>query len=84
MHAKLVEQVVEARDALGIALAVAVPLFLNHRGAAGNGELAQALSDAGLPVFYSIRDAARAMRRLLDWDTRRQQRAADANTGDAS
>ena len=84
MHAKLVEQVVEARDALGIALAVSVPLFLNHRGAAGNGELAQACPTLACPSFYSIRDAARTMRRLLDWDTRRQQRAADANTGDAS
>ncbi len=72
----MIAEIVEARRRHGIAVAMVVPLSIDHRHGESNAELARMISDAGLPLYYNIRDAARAMRRLLTWETRRAERAA--------
>ena len=50
---------------------------MDHRHGGSNAELARMISDAGLPLYYNIRDAARAMKRLLTWNTRQTERLAE-------
>ena len=73
---KMIAEIAEARERHGIAIAVVVPISIDHRHGQSNAELARMISDAGLPLYYSIRDAARAIRRLLTWETRRAERAS--------
>ncbi len=72
----MIEQIASARERHGIALSVVVPIQLDHSSGRMNAEMAGMMSEAGLPVYYSIRDAARAMRRLLTWSDKRAERAA--------
>ncbi len=72
---KMIAEIADARERLGIAIAMVVPINIDHRHGQSNAALARMISDAGLPLYYNIRDAARAMRRLLTWNTRRTERA---------
>ena len=71
----MIAEINEARARHGIAIAMVVPISLDHRHGQSNAELARMISESGLPLYYNIRDAARAMRRLLTWNTRRAERA---------
>ena len=73
---KMIAAVAEARDRHGLAIAIVVPINFDHRHGQSNAELARMISDAGLPLYYNIRDAARAMNRLHNWNTRRAERSA--------
>lgn len=70
----MVQSIADARDRFGMAISVVVPIAIDHRVGRTNAEVSRAVSAAGLPLFYSIRDAARTMRRLLDWQTKREER----------
>ena len=70
----MIAQIASARERHAIALAVVVPIQLDHASGRMNAEMARLISEAGLPVYYSIRDAARAMRRLLTWHTKQTER----------
>ncbi len=71
----MIASIAEAQARHQIALSVVVPMFFDHAAGRANAEMARMVSEAGLPLYYSIRDAARAMRRLLTWQTRRTERA---------
>ena len=71
---RMVSEIKEARERYGIAIAMVVPISIDHRHGQSNAALARMISDSGLPLYYNIRDAARAMRRLLTWNTRRAER----------
>ncbi len=70
----MIAALADARERFGLAISVVVPIALDYRVGRTNAELSRAISAAGLPLFYSIRDAARTMRRLLDWQTKREER----------
>ena len=72
---KMIAEIAEARERHGIAISMVVPISVDHRHGQSNAALSRMISDAGLPLYYNIRDAARAMRRLLTWETRRAERA---------
>ena len=72
----MIAEIAEARERHGIAISLVVPISIDHRYGESNAALARMISAAGLPLYYNIRDAARAMRRLLTWHTRRTERAA--------
>ena len=72
---RMIAAIAEARHRQGIAIAMVVPINFDHRHGQSNAALARMISEAGLPLYYNIRDAARAMRRLLTWHTRRSERA---------
>lgn len=72
----MIAEIAEARERHGIAISMVVPLSVDHRHGESNARLARMISDAGLPLYYNIRDAARAMKRLLTWQARRSERAA--------
>ena len=72
---RMIAEVAEARERHGMAVSMVVPINFNHRHGESNAQLARMISDAGLPLYYNIRDAARAMKRLLTWNTRRAERA---------
>ena len=74
----MIAEIAEARERHGIAIAMVVPINFDHRHGQSNAALARMISEAGLPLYYNIRDAARAMRRLLTWNTRRIERAERA------
>ena len=71
----MLRAVAAARERHEIAIAVVVPIALDHREGRTNAAMSRAVSDAGLPLYHSIRDAARAMSRLLIWQTRQTERA---------
>ena len=75
MRRSMIRTIADVRDELEIPISVVVPLSRDHKSASLNGELIEIASQAHLPVFYTIRDASRTLRRLLDWQTRRDQRA---------
>ena len=70
----MIESIVNARERYGIAISVVVPISFDHAAGRTNAEMSRMMSAAGLPLYYHIRDAARAMRRLLTWQTRRNER----------
>ena len=72
---RMIAEIAEARRRHGIAIAMVVPFNMDHRHGQSNAALARMISDAGLPLYYSIRDAARAMNRLHTWQTRRDERS---------
>ena len=72
---KMIAEIAEARERHGIAISMVVPISVDHRHGQSNAALSRMISEAGLPLYYNIRDAARAMRRLLTWETRRAERA---------
>ncbi|MYA01891.1 MAG: hypothetical protein F4038_02465 [Chloroflexi bacterium] len=74
---RMISEIAEARERHGIAIALVVPISMDHRHGGSNAELARMISDAGLPLYYNIRDAARAMKRLLTWNTRQTERLAE-------
>ena len=74
---RMVEGIAAARDRLGIALALVIPMPFDHRTGKSNAEMARMAADAQLPLYYSIRDAARAMQRLLTWQNRQTDRTSD-------
>ncbi len=73
---RMVDEIAEARRRHGMAIAMVVPFNMDHRHGQSNAALARMISEAGLPLYYSIRDAARAMKRLHTWHTRRIERSA--------
>ena len=75
LRRSMIRTIADVRDELEIPISVVVPLSRDHKSASLNGELIEIASQAHLPVFYTIRDASRTLRRLLDWQTRRDQRA---------
>ncbi len=77
---RMIAEINEARQRHGIAIAMVVPISIDHRHGQSNAALARMISDSGLPLYYNIRDAARAMRRLLTWNTRRTERAERAQS----
>ena len=72
---KMIAEIAEARERHHIAIAMVVPISIDHRHGESNAALARMISDAGLPLYYNIRDAARAMKRLYTWQTRRTERS---------
>jgi acyl-CoA synthetase (NDP forming) len=70
----MIGEIAEARKRHGIAISMVVPISVDHRHGQSNATLSRMISDAGLPLYYSICDAARAMKRLLTWNTRRAER----------
>ncbi len=72
----MIAEVAEARERHRIAISIVVPISIDHRHGQSNAALSRMISDAGLPLYYNIRDAARAMKRLLTWQTRRTERSA--------
>ena len=75
MRRSMIRTIADLRDRLAIPISVVVPLPRDHTAAALNGELVQIAAQAHLPVFHTIRGAARTLRRLLDWQTARNRRA---------
>ncbi len=73
---RMITEIAEARTRHGIAIALVVPISIDHRHGESNAALARMISAAGLPLYYNIRDAARAMKRLHTWQTRRDERAS--------
>ena len=73
---RMIAEIAEARLRHGIAIAMVVPINMDHRHGQSNAALARMISEAGLPLYYSIRDAARAMKRLHTWQARRDERSA--------
>lgn len=72
----MIQSIAEVRARHGLALSVVVPIPFDHRTGKTNAELSRMISDVGLPLYYHIRDAARAMKRLYTWKTRQNERAA--------
>jgi len=73
---RMIAEIAEARRRHRIAIAMVVPINMDHRHGQSNAALARMISEAGLPLYYSIRDAARAMKRLHTWQIRRDERTA--------
>ena len=74
---KMIAEIAEARERHRIAISMVVPISMDQRHGQSNAELSRMISDSGLPLYYNIRDAARAMKRLHTWQTRHSERLAE-------
>ena len=72
---RMIAEIADARERHGMAISIVVPINFDQRQGKSNAELSRMISDAGLPLYYNIRDAARAMKRLLTWQTRHTERS---------